>query len=156
MSTTEKTEPVETSASKTGWKKAAYHNILLMSGVRVEIRIPDLPALIEAGEIPQNLLEAALGIAKGQATEPSAALIAQQREFTDLIVLKTVTSPKLTEADLADIPYEDKEMLVQIATRQRDLDAEGEHIGGLTKSDKFRRFRGLGGVDEDVEDLSGS
>lgn len=151
MSTTEQVQQ-DSTVSLSGWKKAAKHTVLCPSGARVGIRIPDLPAMIEAGEIPQHLLDAALGVAgSGEDAKPSVELIKQQREFTDRLVLLTVTEPKLSEADVADVPYEDKEFLVSIATRQRDLDAEGEHIAGLTKSEKFRRFRGLGEFDPNVE-----
>ena len=143
----------EKATTLASWKKAAIHYPLLPSGMRVGIRIPDLPALIETGEIPSNLLDAALGVAGGKDTTPTKELIAEQREFTDHIVLVSVVEPKITKDDVSAIPYEDKEFLVQVATRQRDLDAEGEHIGGLSKSDKFRRFRGLGEFDTDVEGL---
>lgn len=139
--------------SLAAWKKAASHYPLLPSGVRVGIRIPDLPALIEAGQIPQHLLDVALGIAGGEETKPSVELIKTQREFTDKLVQLTVVEPSLSEADLADIPFEDKDFIVAVATRQRDLDAEGEHLAGLTTSDKFRRFRRLGEFDSDVAGL---
>jgi hypothetical protein len=142
-------EVTEKATSKSGWKKAALHYPLLPSGERVGIRIPDLPAMIEAGTIPQHLLDAALGAAKQQANPdevhvPTKEEIVQQKEFADLLVLTTVVEPKIDVSDLPDIPTEDKEMLVALATRARDLDAEGEHIAGLTKSEKFRRFRELG------------
>jgi hypothetical protein len=149
MSNTEETAPVSVSA----WKKAAKHVVKCPSGVDVGIRIPDLPALIEAGEIPQNLLDAALGAASGSDERPSKELIIQQREFTDRLVQLTVIEPKLTEADVSEVPYEDKEFLVAVATRQRDLDAEGKHIAGLDKSERFRRFRRLGEFEPDVEGL---
>lgn len=140
MSDQEAPKPVSVSA----WKKAAVHYPLMPSGVRIGIRIPDLPALIEAGQIPQNLLDAALGLAAGnEDLTPTKDLIVQQREFTDLLVQITVVEPKLTDADVKDVPFEDKELLVALATRRRDLDAEGEHIAGLSTSEKFRRFRRL-------------
>ena len=139
--------------SLSAWKKAASHYPLLPSGVRVGIRIPDLPALIEAGEIPQHLLDVALGIANGAHQEASIDLVKNQREFTDRLVQLSVVEPKLTDADLAEIPFEDKDFIVAVATRQRDLDAEGEHLAGLTKSEKFRKFRRLGEFSEDVEGL---
>lgn len=145
-------EPKVEATSLAGWKKAAKHYPLCPSGARVGIRIPDLPALIEAGDIPQHLLEAALGVASGgEDTKPTVDLIKQQREFTDILVMMTVVEPSLKEADLPDVPYEDKEFLVAVATRQRDVDAEGEHIGGLSKSERFRRFRGLGEFDPALE-----
>lgn len=136
------------------WKKAAQHDVLCPSGVTVGIRIPDLPALIETGEIPQHLLDAALGAAGAQDPEtPSKELIIKQREFTDLVTQITVVEPKLSDEDVKTIPYEDKDFIVAIATRQRDLDAEGKHIAGLDKSERFRRFRRLGEFDETVEGL---
>lgn len=149
MSDIEAPEKVTTA----GWKKNSIHPVVCPSGTTIKIRIPNLSRLIEAGEIPQHLLEAALGAASGKEVDPSVELIKKQREFTDTIVLMSVVEPKITEADLIDIPYEDMDFLVQIATRQRDLDAVGDHIGGLTKSEKFRRFRGLDGGDEDVAGL---
>jgi hypothetical protein len=139
--------------SVSAWKKAATHYPLLPSGVRVGIRIPDLAALVESGQIPNDLVQVALGVASGEDTKPSVELIKQQKEFTDLLVLQTVVEPKLTPEVVQDIPFEDKDFLVAIATRQRDLDAEGEHIAGLTKSERFRRFRRLGEFDENVEGL---
>lgn len=139
--------------SLSAWTKAATHYPLLPSGCRVGIRIPDLPALIEAGQIPQHLLDVALGIAAGEQTKPSVELIKSQREFTDRLVQLTVIEPKLDDESVKTVPFEDKDFLVSIATRQRDLDAEGEHLAGLTKSDKFRRFRRLGEFDEDVVGL---
>lgn len=135
-----------------GWKKAKTHNVLLPSGVRVEMVIPDLPALIETGEFPQHLLDAAIGIAtKGEVASKDD--VVKQREFTDTLVQIAVVEPKLSPEDVKEIPFEDKEMIVALATRSRDLDAEGEHIAGLTKSEKFRRFRGLGSFDADVAGL---
>ena len=151
MSTEAPEKAAEKAISVAGWKKAARHYPMLPSGVRVGIRIPDLPAMIEAGNIPQHLLDAALGVAKGGENDITVKQIAEQREFTDTLVKLTVVEPKLTDEDLADIPYEDKEFLVSVATRQRDLDAEGEHIGGLMQSEKFRKFRGLGEFDPTVE-----
>lgn len=135
-----------------GWKKAADHTVRLPSGVYVGLKVPDLPALIEAGEIPQHLLDAALSMAGGNARQtPTRDLIIKQREFTDKLVQIAVTKPKLSDEDVKDVPYEDKEMIVEIATRQRDLDAEGHHIGGLHKSEDFRKFRGLSGFDSTLE-----
>lgn len=135
------------------WKKMAVHPVTCPSGAEISIKIPDLARMIECGEIPQHLLDAAIGVAADSAERPTVELIKQQREFTDLVVLASVAIPKITEADVKDLPYEDKEFIVSVATRQRDLDAVGEHIGGLTKSDKFRKFRGLDGFDADVANL---
>jgi hypothetical protein len=142
----------QTAVTLDGWVEAATHYPLLPSGVRVGIRIPDLAALVEAGEIPQHLMDVALAFAGGgNPPKPSKELIAKQKEFTDKLVQITVVEPELPDDLLPKIPYEDKEFLVAIATRTRDLDAEGEHLAGLTTSEKFRRFRGLGEFVPDVE-----
>jgi hypothetical protein len=150
-------------ASTAAWKRAGVHYPLLPSGTRVGLRIPDLAAMIETGQVPNHLLSAALGLAKAQNEEENkiptpeelTENAAQDREFTDLLVLEAVVEPKLTEDDVkpGGIPQEDKQFIVALATRQRDLDAEGEHIAGLTKSEKFRRFRGLGEFDTSLEGL---
>lgn len=136
-----------------GWKKNAVHEVLCPSGTRVTIRIPNLARMISAGAIPQHLLDAALGVASGQQATPTVELIKQQSEFTDALVLKAVVAPKLSADDLDDVPYEDMEFIVSIATRARDLDAAGRHIAGLSDLEEFRRFRKLGEFDEDVEGL---
>lgn len=149
MSTTQKQK-----VTAAAWKKNAVHDVVCPSGTTVAIKIPDLPSIIEAGQIPQHLLDVALGsAASGQEIEPTRELIAKQREFTDLLVMKTVVEPTLTPEDVMDVPYEDKEFLVQVAMRQRDLDAVGDHIGGLSNSEKFLKFRRLGRFDTDVEGL---
>lgn len=147
------TEPTKT-ASLSEWKKAAKHSVTLPSGVRVGLKIPDLAALIEAGDIPQNLLDAALSVTGGDQApqKPTKEFILQEKEFTDRLVLASVVEPKITDSDLPDLPFPDRVMIVEIATRQRDLDAEGHHIGGLHKSAAFRSFRGLDEFDTDLED----
>lgn len=139
--------------SKAAWKKNAVHTIVTHSGSVVRVRIPDLAKLIEVGTIPQNLLDVAMGVAMDPQAKPGRELMATQREFTDLVTMVTVVEPKIEEADVADIPYEDKEMLVEIATRNRNLDAEGSHIAGLDKSEKYRRFHRVGEFSPTVEDV---
>ena len=140
------------------WLEAGFHTITLPSGTRVGVRIPDLSALIEAGELPQHLLDAALGSVEGSKRAPAKKItvedLKREREFTDYLVAKTVVKPDLTAQQAGMVPTEDKEMIVQIATRQRDLDALGDHIGGLDRSEKFRRFRRLGEFDPALEGLS--
>ncbi len=152
MSKTDETQPKIASLSE--WKKAKTHIVRLPSGPYIGMQIPDMATLIEAGTIPQNLLDAALSVAGGQEPEkPTKEFILQEKEFTDKLVLAAVVQPKLTPADLEDLALVDKAMIVEIATRQRDMDIEGNHIGGLDKSSKFRKFRGLDQFDTDLEDL---
>lgn len=152
MSTEQDTIEQPKAVNASGWKKAAVHTIRCPSGVFVDIRIPDLAALIEAGQIPQHLLQAALGVAqtdpeKGDrelTIEEMTKSAAEEREFRDTLVSLSVVTPPLKVDEVGPLPTEDKEFLVAVATRNRDMDAEGEHIGGLMKSEKFRRFRELG------------
>jgi hypothetical protein len=141
--------------SKAAWKRAAVHNILLPSGVRVDVKIVDLPHMVETGSFPQHLLDVALKEAAtaggGEAPTPTIELIQQQREFTDLLVMSAVVDPKLEPADMEHIPFEDKALIVDIATRQRDYDAEGVQIAGLDSSARWRKFRGFPDLNEDVE-----
>lgn len=140
--------------SKANWKKAAVHTVTLESGFVCDIRLPDLPRLIEAGAIPQNLMDVAVDVATGRKTErPGPEILKQQREFTDLVVLKSVVSPEIGPEDLTEIPYEDKEMIVEFATRQRIFDAEGHHLAGLEASEDFRRFHRLGEFDPTLAGL---
>lgn len=152
------TEEVTTqkAASASQWKKSRAHLVTCPSGTVVEVVVPDIPAMIETGQFPSHLVDAAIQVASRDRPKPTKELIIQQREFTDTLVQRMVTNPKISDADLADIPYEDKEMLVEIATRVRDIDAIGDHIGGLHTLEKWRKFRRIGPVFEDVEDYLGS
>lgn len=150
MTTKTKTDPALVT-SIDDWAEAGVHTPLLLSGRRVKIRIPDLGDMVESGEIPQHLLDVALGVVNNE-TKVTKDLILKQKEFTAIIVRATVVEPKLeTDEQVAKIPVEDKELLVSLATRQRDVDAEGEHLAGLNDSEKFRKFRGIGEFDKDVE-----
>lgn len=145
-------EEVKT-ASITEWKKAAVHAVTLPSGVVVKIKIPDLAALIEAGTLPQNLIDAALNVVGDGAQKVTLDMVKEEREFTNEIVKVAVVEPTVNDANVNEIPVEDKAMIMQIATRQTDLDAEGKHIGGLHKSEDFRKFRGLDSFDPFMADL---
>jgi hypothetical protein len=134
------------------WIQAAEHEPLCPSGFRPKIRIPDLAALIESGEIPQHLLEVAIGVATGD-TKPSVDLVKQQREFTDKLVQHMVVEPTLDAETVAQIPFEDKDFLVALARASATSTRRASTSPGLSKSEKFRRFRRLGEFDEDVEGL---
>lgn len=125
------------------WKKAKTHSVMCPSGTEITVQIPNLAILAKTGQIPNSLISAAVKVMEGE-QELTPELLADQWEFYTRLILATVVEPSdLTESDVADLPYEDVEMIVEIASRQRDLDAEGKHIGGLDASEKFRKFRGL-------------
>jgi hypothetical protein len=146
--------PQSKTATAASWKKSKRHPITLTSGVVVGIEIPNIPLLVKTGQLPNELVTEALGnIAKGKLTPE---IISQQSEFYDKIVVLTVKEPEITEADVHELPFEDIELIVEIATRQRDLDATGAHVGGLNSNKEWRTFRGLTSGDEDVESVFGS
>lgn len=142
---TKPNKPEVKAVTKTGWKGHAVHEgITLPSGALVDIRIPNLPALVRAGQLPNHLVEVAAGVQSGT-VKITAELFQQQEEFTNKLVALTVVNPKLTEEEVEEVvPYEDQEHIVRLATRQDDLDALGRHIGGLHKQEDFRNFRQFG------------
>lgn len=148
---TDETQQPAKPTSLSAWKKAKRHTITLPSASVVEIEVPDLPNLVKAGQIPNDLLDIAIGVAQGKKVKRED--IVDQADFYNKLCAMTVKVPEVTEADFASgaIPFEDKEMLVEIATRQRDLDAVGHHLAGLEKSKSFRAVRGLLTGFEDLE-----
>lgn len=133
------------------WKSAKRHPITLPSSFEVEIEVPNLPQLVKTGQLPNDLVAEALNTATTGNLTPE--IISSQAEFYNKLVALTVKEPEVTEEDVPELPFEDVEMIVEIATRQRDLDALYHHIGGLEKSAEWRKFRGLDYGDEDVAGL---
>lgn len=125
------------------WKKAKRHTVQLPSGFQVEVEIPNLPLMVKQGTIPNDLLESALGAMQQNQITPE--LVREQSDFFSLLVSTMVKEPTVTREDVEndEIPFEDIEMLVELGTRQRDVDAVGNHLGGLHKSAEWRRFRGI-------------
>lgn len=139
------TEPPK-AASLAQWKGRNVHNIALPSGAYCDIKLPNIPKLVAGGQIPNELVEVASLVAQGgsRAKEVTGKeLLTQHAEFTKFIVAKTVVKPEVKEEEVELLPYEDQEFLVEVATRNRDLDALGHHIGGLHTQSDFRRFRNL-------------
>lgn len=135
------------------WKKNKRHVVTLPSSSVVEIEIPDLPELVKSGGIPNDLIDVAIGVASGKKVTKDD--IIEHADFFNKLAALTVKEPKVTEEDFASgaLPFEDKEMLVEFATRQRDIDAVAHHLAGLEKSKSFRQLRGLIGSYEDLEDV---
>lgn len=148
MSTTTKSSK----RSVEGWGKAKTHVITLPSGYEVEVEIPDLPKMIKTGQLPNHLIDAALGAVEGKA-KVTREFVIEQSEFVNQIVSITVVDPVVTPEQVLDLPVEDRELIAEIATRQRDLDALGHHIGGLHTNEDFRNFRGLVSGGEDLAGL---
>lgn len=129
------------------WKKRKAHPVTLPSGAEVTIQIPNLPLLAKAGQVPNKLLEIVMGAQDGN-IKITPDLLAEQADFATFLVTRTVVDPAITEDDVPELPYEDVEMIMDFALRNRDLDALGHHIAGLERVDDFRRFRGLNFGDE--------
>ncbi len=131
-------------ASVAEWGKKGQHDVVLPSGAEVTIVIPNLPKMIKSGQVPNDLLDAALGVLQGN-QKITKDLIQDQSDFFHLMVSMMVKDPKVTVEDLDNelVPYEDIELLVELGTRQRDVDALGNHIAGLHKSAEWRKFRGI-------------
>ena len=146
MSTTTKT-------TKTSWKKAAVHEITLPSGTVISIKLPNLALMLKTGNVPNSLIDAAVGSQNLDSVEVTREMIESQWDFSAFLVANTVVEPQLTEDEVAEIPAEDIEMIVEFATRQRDIDAAYNHIGGLDKMEAFRQFRGIASSLEDLENL---
>lgn len=126
--------------TKTNWKKARDHTVTLPSGTVVKIAIPNLPALVKAGVVPNELLEAAKKRVQPEDVTPDD--IKAEADFNAYLVSKMIVEPTGIEPDdVPELPYEDVTMLVEFATRQRDVDAVGHQLGGLETVDEYRSFR---------------
>lgn len=152
MAQTDTNPEPEAPVSLAGWKKNKVHTITLPSGSVVKMQIPDLPTLIKTEVIPNELVDVAIAVAKDD-KEVTRDDIIKQADFYNRLASIAVVEPKVTEEDFASgsLPFEDKELIVEIATRQRDIDAIGHHIGGLEKVRDWRSFRGLSLGIEDLE-----
>jgi hypothetical protein len=144
--------------SKSGWKKAGVHTVTLPSGVVVEIRIPNLAAMAQAGELDNDLLQYAVpDLPQDETEEPTPeqkkANLTKLANFHQWLVSKTLVDPALSPEEVKEtVPTPDLEVLVELASRRRDVDVVGHHIGGLEVSAAFRTFRGIESGDEDILD----
>lgn len=139
--------------SKAAWKKSGIHTVTLPSGAVVDIRIPNLAQMAKAGELDNDLLASAVpDVASTSATASEKQLTPEEKranlvklaDFHAWLVSITVVEPKLSPDEVGDaVPTPDIEVLVEFASRRRDIDAVGHHIGGLEVSAEFREFRGL-------------
>ena len=134
------------STTLAAWKKAGVHEVTLASGTVVKIKIPNLPELVSAGEFPNHLVEVAISVATGE-SKVTAEEIKAQAEFYRELIARSLVEPKAEPEDVKELPFEDIELIAQIATRQRDVDALGEHLAGLDKNEQWRRFRNIDYLD---------
>ena len=146
--------------TKAEWQNAKVHHVTLPSGMKVDITIPDLAAMAKAGELDNDLIQYAIPSASEVAAEPEELTPEQKKEnlarladFHDWLVSITVVEPKLAPEEVANVvPTPDKEVLVELASRRRDMDVVGHHIGGLEASPAFRKFREIDSGESDILD----
>ena len=144
--------------SKSAWKKAGVHTVRLPSGVYVKIRIPNLAQMAQAGELDNDLLQYAVPKLpadpdKEPSPEQKKENLTKLANFHQWLVSKTLVDPALSPEEVKEtVPTPDLEVLVELASRRRDMDVEGHHIGGLEVSADFRKFRGIESGDEDILD----
>jgi len=147
--------------SKSAWKKAGVHTVTLPSGAVVNITIPNLAKMAQAGELDNDLLQYAVPtLPKADAPDEEPTPEEKKENLTKLagfhqwLVSKTLVEPSLTPEEVKEtVPTPDLEVLVELASRRRDMDVKGHHIGGLEVSADFRKFRGIESGDEDILDL---
>lgn len=140
---------VKLTATKTAWKRAATHDgIVCPSGTVVSIKLPNLPKLAEAGEIPNELVDLATAAEQVTPGQVPQDVLGKLSKLQDFIVAETVVKPEIKPEEVADLPYEDLEFLAELAHRRRDVDALGNQIAGLDKLDKYATFRDLNDSDE--------
>lgn len=151
----------QTSAtSKTAWKKAGVHTVTLPSGVKVDIRIPNLAQMAKAGELDNALIQYAVpSLAEVDVDDKEPTPEEKKENLTKLanfhawLVSHTLVEPKLPPEEVAEtVPTPDLEVLVELASRRRDMDVVGHHIGGLEGSAEFRKFRGIDSGESDILD----
>lgn len=133
------TGPVAKADTVDAWAARASHSVVLPSATEVEVRLPNLPEMMQAGVIPNELLAVAVKVeTKDEVkTEDLEALA----DFHRFLVSKTLVSPEVAPEDVPKLPVEDVQFIVEIATRQRDTDALGRHLAGLERTAEFQAFR---------------
>jgi hypothetical protein len=140
-------------ATKANWKKASTSTVTLPSGTEVEIRVPNLPAMVKSGVFPNNLISIAIN--KITEDEVDESKIKELAEYHDFLVSHMLVKPEVAAEDVKDLPAQDVDMLIAIANRERDMDAVGHHLAGLETHEGFRKFRGLDDSDENLLGVPG-
>jgi hypothetical protein len=140
--------------SKTAWKAQAVHKgVVLPSGAVIAVKVPNLAALAQAGEIPNELVDIATTSANAGGDEIPADALEKLAKLQDYLVAVTVVEPKITQEDVKDLPTEDITFITEIAYRQRDIDAVGNSISGLDRVSKYATFRDNHDGDEALLDV---
>jgi hypothetical protein len=144
------------------WEQDAQHLIWTHGGKRILVRIPDLFELVRSDALPSALRTIALEVVTRQAGldqgdspttdgEPrklSWEEVQQTAELFEHLAYSMIVQPVITVEQFRRLPSEDREMLRDIAMRQRDTDARGVVLGAVPLS-RFAPFREEHGCAED-------
>jgi len=168
--------PPSSSGGKAGeWAARAVHNVTLPSGMKVQVRFPDLAILIEGDALPERLRMVAMEVWAGGSPQIVNEKLGEDGQpgkpelnveiVKDLAALRRhlaamcLVDPPMTAEDLltSGVPAEDIDMLGQIAMRERDTDALGVTLGvvPLSRFETFREVHGCGPDCESCETLQG-
>lgn len=151
--------------SPADWKRrAGPHRVTLNSGMRALIRVLGMGVLSRLEALPDDLTQAVIlhyehieqgglvaviaenMVAGGQgdqeAAERALKLTRDLGELTRRIVVEALIEPKMTLAELDEIPELDLEELMRISTGRQAFDAEGVTIG-VEPLDPWAQFRHL-------------
>ncbi len=133
----------KTSQAVSRWKKLGEpQEITLPSGTKVKIKIPDVPEMLRAGEVPNELI-AQVNEARDDVA-PGGFDMEKVKEATDYmrwLISATVKDPVITPDDVPELPVLDRDMILEFALRQRDKDVVGHQLYGMEKVAAFRQFR---------------
>lgn len=168
----ERTSPAKNdwvAGTASAWKKrGGPHRITLPSGQRVLARVLGLGSLARLDGLPEDLVDAVVlhvvnlehgGLPAVIAaelgnvnTDPEIAARVSQRisafgRLTKYLVAEALVEPKLTVAELEEIPEDDLEMLMRIVTGRQQFDAAGVRIG-VEALDAWATFRHAHGCDK--------
>ncbi len=148
------------SFTKTAWAKRSLHTIGLPSGQQVKVKIPNLAQVLRDDALPNRLKAAAAQqlmasidpVATGEAMrsasdEERIAMVTDAQDLYLHVAAGMLVEPEgVTTEDFTDgsLPYEDAELLIAIAQRERDTDARGVRLGvePLSRWEAFRREHG--------------
>jgi len=158
MSTIEATQsPANSTTSKEAWVKRGIHRVTLPSGAVVKIKFPDLSRMLRNDALPENLRAIALRQAfndldmetpagpmtdaqRKEQEEERLKLAREVVEMVDALIMEMLVDPVMTKEEVAEIPGEDRDMLNEIAQRERNTDALGVRLGVAPLS-LFHEFR---------------
>ena len=137
-------------SSAEAWKRRAQHDgVTLPSGAVVSIRLPNVPQMVKTGQLPNELLAAAMQH-QGK-DEITKEIIESTADYVQFIIPQMLVEPEIAPEDVPELPYEDIELLIAFANRSTDMDAAYRQLGGLDTVGRFREARGIWTSPEDDE-----